>query len=157
MCCTQQYEIISLHPCTVKRSVSVNIHGLCLLRGTNWVSKYNCRYLMSVFAWMAPKMASCYCKLFMRPSRVKFIKINLPTLKQHIMKSDFQIIWSIIKEKLKSAALISSYCCHHSKSRILLLTFSFSYYSYQKDERTKPGKLLSNFCSCSSPLPPSPV
>jgi hypothetical protein len=31
VCCTHRYEIISLHPCTVKRSVSVNVHGL------NWI------------------------------------------------------------------------------------------------------------------------
>jgi hypothetical protein len=72
-----------------------------------------------VFAWMVFKMASCHCKLSMRPSRVKFITINLPTLKQKIMKSNFQIMWSIINREFKFRGT-SGYCCHHFKIRFLL-------------------------------------
>ena len=47
-------------------------------------------------------------------------------------------------------APISSYCCHLAK--LLLYRFSFSYYHYQKDERTNPGNLLTRGC-CSYPSP----
>jgi hypothetical protein len=57
----------------------------------------------------------------------------------------FKLISFALITNQNSTALILSYCCHHSKQflhLIFLQTFLFSYYSYQEDERAKPGNLL---------------
>jgi len=79
---------------------------------------------------MAPKMASCHWKLFMLPSRVvKFIKINLHTLKQKLMNSNFQIMCPRTNEKLKWPGpyfwlLLSPFKNSHSPSHVVIFTLT---------------------------------
>ena len=94
-----------------------------------------------------PWFPNCFCRLLMQPSRFKYIAFNLLAEQKKVTVLNLQIMPFSINEKLKFG---HPYCTLLLSAFYRLIhTFSFSFYSYQKDERAKRWYRL----KCCDPFP----
>jgi hypothetical protein len=104
---------------------------------SDWVTGYHdslsswCPWIPSAKCWGGSQVPSCYCDVPMQPWRFKFIRINL--------------LWPKVHESLRKVCNI--WLLHETKIPRLLSQATASnhpilYFAYQKDERVRPGNLL---------------
>jgi hypothetical protein len=100
--------------------------------------------------WDGSQIPCCYCMLFTQPPRFKLIQIVVNAIKWLVFPNclfslirilSSQILYQKINIPLSLSRISTSY---HSK------VFTFIY-TYKKDQREKPGNLITKLCSLSDP------
>ena len=84
---------------------------------------------------MVPPMTSCYCVLLLLPYRLNFVRIKRLALQP------MKLISQIMRFSIYQKSQLRTHSLHAASLTSLTSSSSFSWSSYLKDVRTKPGSL----------------